>query len=55
MSLLGHNVRRSALHLPTVAVGRREIHAAGFEQMLINCGGLQAVRKYPELEVTIYE
>ena len=36
------------------AIGHNEVHGGGLEHVLIKCGGLKALRKYPLLEHTLY-
>lgn len=36
------------------AIGRAEVHDGGLERVLIQCGGLKALRRYPLLEHTLY-
>jgi hypothetical protein len=36
------------------AIGHNEVHSGSLEQVLIKCGGLKALRKYPLLEHTLY-
>ena len=36
------------------AVGHKEVHSGGLDQVLIRCGGLKALRQFPLLEHTLY-
>ena len=36
------------------AIGRKEVYSEGLDQVLIKCGGLKALRKFPLLEHVLY-